>query len=44
MDEVRMALYIGVIIGTVVTVVVRPLADYITRAITDAWRKHKEAQ
>ena len=44
MTETQAALYLGVFIGMIVMVITRPLADWITRAIQDEWRKHKEAQ
>ena len=43
MNDVQMALWVGVVIGSVVTVVVRPLSDWIYRRIVQAWNARKEA-
>jgi predicted PurR-regulated permease PerM len=42
MSELQTTLFIGVIIGMVVMVIVRPAADWLTRVIDNAWHnRHK---
>jgi hypothetical protein len=43
MDDVLSALWAGVLIGSVVTVAVRPLSDWIYRRMVQAWNERKEA-
>ena len=43
MTDVQAALWLGVVIGSVVTVAVRPLSDWIYRELVKAWNKRREA-
>jgi hypothetical protein len=43
MTDIQLALWVGVVIGSVVTVAVRPLSDWIYRELVKAWNKRREA-